>query len=285
MYCCSFLRMWMIILYICLKGQLRCFEHRAPFLVCLGWNRVVNTEFIYYFGPVSSIWLISNAPACFTWLAMCIQKHPLTFFFWNVKFIEWLVVFFDVPNQGSWWNTVSVVFYLAFCKLNGNRIGIETSFRFIYKSRQGRFEVSQILETGPIFKISKLTTLFHPRQTRKGAQCSKYLNCSFKSCDICVFEYLDWHYDCALTKLSFVLIHFYLLVYARQYKKPWVLRKSVELYQIRTSICSPSPNLLGWPGNFICYPAVNIMPICILFCILHRSHPVSFPSAKCCRKR
>ena len=45
-------------------------------------------------------------------------------------------------------------------------------------SEAGRGEMSQIPETGPIVKISLSTTLFHPRQTRKGALCcSKYRNC------------------------------------------------------------------------------------------------------------
>ena len=33
-----------------------------------------------------------------------------------------------------------------------------------------------IPETGPLVKISVSTTLFHPRQTRKGPQCLKYQN-------------------------------------------------------------------------------------------------------------
>ena len=37
--------------------------------------------------------------------------------------------------------------------------------------------MSQIPETGPIVTISVSTTLFNPRQTRMGAQCSKYWNC------------------------------------------------------------------------------------------------------------
>ena len=56
-----------------LKGQFRYFEHWAPFLVCLGRNRVVNTE-ILNIGPVSSIWPISNR-SCFT---MAGYGHPQT---------------------------------------------------------------------------------------------------------------------------------------------------------------------------------------------------------------
>ena len=37
--------------------------------------------------------------------------------------------------------------------------------------------MNQIPETGPIVKISVSTCLFHPRQPRKGPQCSKFRNC------------------------------------------------------------------------------------------------------------
>ena len=37
--------------------------------------------------------------------------------------------------------------------------------------------MSQIPEKGLIVQISVSPTLFHPKQTRKGAQCSKYRNC------------------------------------------------------------------------------------------------------------
>ena len=43
------------------------------------------------------------------------------------------------------------------------------------KAGRGDFEMSQIPKAGPIVKIQpKSTTLFHPRQTRKG--CSKFIN-------------------------------------------------------------------------------------------------------------
>ena len=58
-----------------LKGQFRYFEHWAPFLVCLGWNRVVDTEMLNI-GPLSGIWFILNRP-CSQWLAMCIHKPVL----------------------------------------------------------------------------------------------------------------------------------------------------------------------------------------------------------------
>ena len=48
-------------------------------------------------------------------------------------------------------------------------------------SRQGRFEMSQIPETGPIVQILVSTTLSLPRQTRKGAQCSTFQNCSLSN--------------------------------------------------------------------------------------------------------
>ena len=38
-------------------------------------------------------------------------------------------------------------------------------------SRQERFEISQIPETGPTVNISASTTLFHPSQPRKGSKC------------------------------------------------------------------------------------------------------------------
>ena len=37
--------------------------------------------------------------------------------------------------------------------------------------------MSPIPETGPTVNISVSTTLFHPRQPRKGARCSKYPTC------------------------------------------------------------------------------------------------------------
>ena len=43
-------------------------------------------------------------------------------------------------------------------------------------SEAGRGDLSQILKTGPIVNILVSTTVFHPRQPRKGAQCVKYRN-------------------------------------------------------------------------------------------------------------
>ena len=40
--------------------------------------------------------------------------------------------------------------------------------------------MSQIPETGTIVNISVSNTIFHPRQTRKGAQWSKYRNCPLR---------------------------------------------------------------------------------------------------------
>jgi hypothetical protein len=41
--------------------------------------------------------------------------------------------------------------------------------------------MSQIPEKGLIVKISVSPTLFHPKQTRKGAQLPKYRNCPLTS--------------------------------------------------------------------------------------------------------
>ena len=43
--------------------------------------------------------------------------------------------------------------------------------------------MSQIPEKGLIVQISVSPTLFHPKQTRKGAQCSKYRNCPLRITD------------------------------------------------------------------------------------------------------
>ena len=54
-----------------------------------------------------------------------------------------------------------------------------------------RVQMSQISETGQIIKISVSTTLFPPRQTRKGAQCSKYRN--FPLTERTILDFNDWN--------------------------------------------------------------------------------------------
>ena len=43
------------------NGQIRYLAQWAPFLICLGWNIVVDTEMLTI-GPVSGIWLVSKRP-------------------------------------------------------------------------------------------------------------------------------------------------------------------------------------------------------------------------------
>ena len=171
------------------KEQFLYFVYWAPFLVSLGWNRVVELDTdVLTIVPVLGICLILNCPCLLQngWLLARTNLLKTTlnpFFSRNVQLTEWFGVLMLQIKYSS-----EIQFLIS---ISGQQaMSLPTEINGIYKFDKcaikhdrnciSLFKMRQIPETGTIVKMSVSTTLFHPRQTRKAAQCWKYWNCPLR---------------------------------------------------------------------------------------------------------
>ena len=143
-----------------LKGQFWHFEHWAPFLVCLGWDSGWHRNVDYWSGLGYSANLESPLHAS-EWLAMGIHKDSLKTTL-NFRFLKCATHW--VESGARWCSKSSILAKYSFCRILFGIFLIPLKRKPDRNRKLGCLLLVEVFTNRQNFGV---TTLFHPRQTRK----------------------------------------------------------------------------------------------------------------------